>query len=435
MKQDSSKRNSTLVRKKEYANASQELAPEGPTGMRIPTIMVVTLGLAALFAAPALADPRLDEVVYSPYIENHMFELETRFGQEIGDGSLKGAQTVVNEFENMASTIASGLALVSTVERSRASPQRLSGLGVEGIFYIGQIPKIGVDAGLYLEVTKGMGGEANGGEAKLLLAKTAGRFQGLVNFIVERPFSGPPGEVFAAYGYAASAHLAHRRSPASRRRGGRRLRRRSHLPHPRPGAYLGPQLKCLGGLQPRVPALRDRPRRRLAGGRGAGPRRGRQPGQDQYRVRAPILKRLTETRPPTKSGARRKLDDSPPPPTSKAFPGELRHDYPRRHRRQLRNRGAQGGRTRPGRLLGGWCGPCKQIAPALEQIAEELKGVVTVAKLDIEENPATPSRYGVRGIPTMMLFQDGRMASMKVGALPKQKILDWLGEAGVALAA
>ncbi|MGH7022419.1 MAG: thioredoxin [Caulobacteraceae bacterium] len=79
-----------------------------------------------------------------------------------------------------------------------------------------------------------------------------------------------------------------------------------------------------------------------------------------------------------------------------------------------------------------WCGPCKQIAPALEQIAQELGGKVTVAKLDIEESPATPSRYGVRGIPTMMLFREGRMASMKVGAMPKQKILEWLAEAGVA---
>jgi thioredoxin 1 len=79
-----------------------------------------------------------------------------------------------------------------------------------------------------------------------------------------------------------------------------------------------------------------------------------------------------------------------------------------------------------------WCGPCKQIAPALEQISDELSGQVTIAKLDIEESPTTPSRYGVRGIPTMMLFKDGQMASMKVGAMPKQKILEWLREAGVS---
>jgi len=78
-----------------------------------------------------------------------------------------------------------------------------------------------------------------------------------------------------------------------------------------------------------------------------------------------------------------------------------------------------------------WCGPCRQIAPALEQIASELADSVTVAKIDIEASPMTPSRYGVRGIPTMMLFKDGQMAAMKVGAMPKQKILEWLSETGV----
>ena len=82
-----------------------------------------------------------------------------------------------------------------------------------------------------------------------------------------------------------------------------------------------------------------------------------------------------------------------------------------------------------------WCGPCRQIAPALEQISAELAGLVTVAKIDIEASPMTPSRYGVRGIPTMMLFKDGQMAAMKVGAMPKQKILDWLAETGIKVAA
>ena len=81
-----------------------------------------------------------------------------------------------------------------------------------------------------------------------------------------------------------------------------------------------------------------------------------------------------------------------------------------------------------------WCGPCRQIAPSLDQISEELSDQVTVAKVDIEASPTTPSRYGVRGIPTMMLFKDGQMASMKVGAMPKQKILDWLAESGVRAA-
>ena len=82
-----------------------------------------------------------------------------------------------------------------------------------------------------------------------------------------------------------------------------------------------------------------------------------------------------------------------------------------------------------------WCGPCKQIAPALEQISDELAGQVTIAKLNIEDSPMTPGRYGVRGIPTMMLFKGGQMASMKVGAMPKQQIREGLTEAGVKAAA
>jgi thioredoxin 1 len=78
-----------------------------------------------------------------------------------------------------------------------------------------------------------------------------------------------------------------------------------------------------------------------------------------------------------------------------------------------------------------WCGPCKQIAPALDQISEELSGQVVIAKVNIDDSPTTPSRYGVRGIPTMMLFKDGQMTAMKVGAMPKSKILEWLSEAGV----
>ena len=79
-----------------------------------------------------------------------------------------------------------------------------------------------------------------------------------------------------------------------------------------------------------------------------------------------------------------------------------------------------------------WCGPCRMIAPALDELSAELGDKVTIAKLNIDENPHVPTKYGVRGIPTMMLFKGGQMASMKVGAMPKQKILEWLNEAGVA---
>jgi thioredoxin 1 len=75
-----------------------------------------------------------------------------------------------------------------------------------------------------------------------------------------------------------------------------------------------------------------------------------------------------------------------------------------------------------------WCGPCKQIAPALDEISEEMADTVTVAKLNIDENPNTPGSYGVRGIPTMMLFKDGEIAATKVGAMPKNKIVEWINE-------
>ena len=69
-----------------------------------------------------------------------------------------------------------------------------------------------------------------------------------------------------------------------------------------------------------------------------------------------------------------------------------------------------------------WCGPCKQIAPALDQISEEFAGEVTVAKVNIEESPSTPTRYGVRGIPTLMLFKDGHPVATTVGALNKSQL-------------
>ena len=73
-----------------------------------------------------------------------------------------------------------------------------------------------------------------------------------------------------------------------------------------------------------------------------------------------------------------------------------------------------------------WCGPCKMIAPALEEIAAEMDGKVQIAKVNIDENPQTPQKYGVRGIPTLMLFKDGQVAATKVGALPKNQLAEWV---------
>ena len=73
-----------------------------------------------------------------------------------------------------------------------------------------------------------------------------------------------------------------------------------------------------------------------------------------------------------------------------------------------------------------WCGPCKQIAPSLEEIGNELGDKLTIAKVNVDENPQTPGQYGIRGIPTLMLFKDGKVAATKVGALPKNKLKEWI---------
>lgn len=73
-----------------------------------------------------------------------------------------------------------------------------------------------------------------------------------------------------------------------------------------------------------------------------------------------------------------------------------------------------------------WCGPCKQIAPALDELAQSMGDAITVAKINIDENPVTPSKYGVRGIPTLMIFKGGEVAATKIGALPKNKLVEWV---------
>ncbi len=75
-----------------------------------------------------------------------------------------------------------------------------------------------------------------------------------------------------------------------------------------------------------------------------------------------------------------------------------------------------------------WCGPCKQISPALEEIASELDGKVKIAKINIDENPSTPGKYGIRAIPTLILFKDGEVSSTQMGAHPKGKLMDWINE-------
>jgi thioredoxin 1 len=73
-----------------------------------------------------------------------------------------------------------------------------------------------------------------------------------------------------------------------------------------------------------------------------------------------------------------------------------------------------------------WCGPCKQLLPTIEAITKELAGVVKVMKMNIDENPEIPSKLGIRSIPTLMLFKDGKHIDTKVGSAPKNSLLEWI---------
>ena len=76
-----------------------------------------------------------------------------------------------------------------------------------------------------------------------------------------------------------------------------------------------------------------------------------------------------------------------------------------------------------------WCGPCRMISPALEEISNSLDGKVKIVKLNVDENPATTTKYGIMSIPTLMLFKNGQLASRQVGAAPKQKLQQWISGA------
>jgi thioredoxin 1 len=73
-----------------------------------------------------------------------------------------------------------------------------------------------------------------------------------------------------------------------------------------------------------------------------------------------------------------------------------------------------------------WCGPCRMLAPILDQLSEEMNDKVKIVKMNIDENPETPSKFGVRGIPTMLLFKEGKQIATKVGVQPKNALQEWI---------
>jgi hypothetical protein len=205
-------------------------------------IAMLLAAAAGLASTTAWADPRLDEKVYSPYVQNGVVELEVRTAGQNG-GATGGDTTTVIETEYGVNDRLS-LALISSIQRAPGERVRFTSIGLEGVAYIGQIPKLGVDTGAYLEYKRGLNGEADVAEAKLLFAKTVDRFQGLLNLIVERPL-GPNGEAFGSYGYAASATW---RTVGALRLGAEAFGNlgTDHQFPAKLGAYVGPQIRWEG---------------------------------------------------------------------------------------------------------------------------------------------------------------------------------------------
>lgn len=75
-----------------------------------------------------------------------------------------------------------------------------------------------------------------------------------------------------------------------------------------------------------------------------------------------------------------------------------------------------------------WCGPCRQLSPLIDEIAKNLEGKITVLKCNVDDNPETPSKYGVRGIPSLMIFKEGKLLDSKVGALPRPALTEWINK-------
>lgn len=202
--------------------------------------MLWRLAAAALaLAAPGLAraEPGLANKVYSPYVVKGMTEVELRGGRLTG-GPLDGKQAAIVELERGFSDRLS-LAVLGEFEQHAGGSRKLDAVAVEGVVYLGQIPKLGVDVGLYAEYEQRLHNESGVAEAKLLLARRAGAFQGLLNLIVEQPLTNKPGEGATEFAYAAEAtwRAAYRLRLGAQAFGdlGTSHRIGGNLPH-----YLGP---------------------------------------------------------------------------------------------------------------------------------------------------------------------------------------------------
>lgn len=162
----------------------------------------VTVAVLA-WSGAAAAEPGLSNKVYSPYVKKGVTEVELRAGRLEG-GALDGEQAAVVELERGVSDWLS-LAILAEFEQHAGETKKLDALALEAVAYLGQIPGLGVDVGGYLEYEQRIHNESGVAEAKLLLAKRSGRFEGLLNLIVEKPLTDGPGEHDTEFAYATQA--------------------------------------------------------------------------------------------------------------------------------------------------------------------------------------------------------------------------------------
>ena len=162
-------------------------------------VVVAILGCCGV----ATAEPGLSNKVYSPYVKKGVTELELRAGRLTG-GPLDGEQSAVVEFSRGLNDRFS-LGVLAEFEQHAGEAKKLDAFAIEGVAYLGQIPGLGVDVGGYVEYEQRIHNESGVAEAKLLLARRSGAFEGLLNLIVEKPLTDRPGEDDAEFSYAAQA--------------------------------------------------------------------------------------------------------------------------------------------------------------------------------------------------------------------------------------